>query len=274
MRKLWTALLIVAALCATTTRSLADTITVNTNYWGAQKGSANQTLNVTTTGIAGLTNGNHSFGGGLMSLSRTAGSTATFTQTPSGAGFGTPGIGAFCIDLLQTLDQSAAVYDIIDPALAPKGAGNVAMGSAKATALATLWAAYVNPAASLSLPNVVPSLAGGAYLAAQLAIWEIVYEPTLTFDLSNGAFKANGTNSGATALAQSMLTAVSSSYLDPDSAKADLKAFSAPSASPATAQIQDLIVEVPEAANIISLAAIGLVAGLFNFRRFRRKSAT
>jgi hypothetical protein len=207
-----------------------------------------------------LPQASNTYHGGLMSLGKIVGSgNQGVTQVWIGDSNNVARVATYCSDLLEHSVSPPNLYSVDELSTAPRGTENPSMGIAKADAVAKLWNAYVKPASS------TPS--NETLRAAQLAIWEIAYEPILDFDLSGGRFQGTGNPNAATA--QAMLTDIKD---HPNYAMADLMAFTTPSRSFGPGNAQNLVSEVPEAANVISLAAIALAASIFNLKRLRRRT--
>jgi hypothetical protein len=96
---------------------------------------------------------------------------------------------AFCVDLNQTVSWGETnTYSLVNPANIPQPADNPdqPMGAAKANLLTHFFSAYYS-----SLFDGISDFNDRA--AFQLAVWEIVYEDSGSYNMSTGNLKATGT---------------------------------------------------------------------------------
>lgn len=88
-------------------------------------------------------------------------------------------IGGFCTDILQDASTAPSLYNIYVPSAAPVGAGNTAMGTAKAQDLGRLFYAYGHS-----------GFTADQAAAFQACVWEIVYEtPGAAYDVTSGRLR-------------------------------------------------------------------------------------
>jgi hypothetical protein len=222
-------------------------------------GTAMADLGTITVKYNGMTYGeaDYAYGGGL---NNSYGYSGLLSFTPlSGTGMGnnwlsTNPLYAFCIELPQSISGGGtytySVLDLADAPLPAVPASGVPMGSAKADYIRELWAEHY--------ADVVNNVTAAAF---QLAIWEIVYENSGTWDVTawdgtQDSFKVTGYLSGVDTLANSWLAGVA----DVGGSMANLYALSSNS-------YQDIIVEVPVPAAFI-LGMLGLSAAGIKLRKY------
>lgn len=161
--------------------------------------------------------------------------------TGSGVYIADPLMG-FCIDLSQSPAPTDATFDVVPLTEAPSP---TFIGStitpAKADLLQELWGRHY----SLTMTNQQAA-------EFQLAVWEIIFETSGTYDIASGSLRSNDLNPGTNALLSSL------NGLGP---KADLVALTHP-------QYQDMLAQVP-APGAVCLSSFGLV--VLGWLRVRRR---
>ena len=162
--------------------------------------------------------------------------------TGSGVYIADPLMG-FCIDMLQSPPSTDTTFDVVALTEAPDPTfiGST-ITAEKADLLRELWGRHYSP--------TMTNQQAGEF---QLAVWEIVFETSGTYDISNGSLRSNSLNTGTNALLTS---------LDGTGPMANLVALTNP-------QYQDMLAELavpaPEA---IGLTSFGLaILGWLRTRR-------
>lgn len=181
---------------------------------------------------------------GVFNWTRTGG---THVGSPAG------NFSSFCIELNQNVAFSSsytfniqALKDSPSPGLPVPGP--LGMGATKASDLKKLWAAYRN--------SIVDNTTAAAF---QVAVWEIVYEASTNYSVSNGNGAFYLTNQAAVRnQANAWLSSLGSL-----TAEANLAAMSSPS-------VQDQLVLVPTPPAV--LAGAGLM-GAVAVKQIRRRLA-
>ena len=149
----------------------------------------------------------------------------------------------FCIDMAQSPPTTDTTFDVVSLIEAPDPAFiGATISAAKADLLRELWGRHY----SLTLTN---QQAG----ELQLAVWEIVFETSGTYDISAGSLRSNHLNAGTNALLSS---------LDGAGPKANLVALTHP-------DYQDMLaVATIPAPGAICLSSFGLaILGWLRTRR-------
>ncbi|MBN1508116.1 MAG: hypothetical protein JW955_14790 [Sedimentisphaerales bacterium] len=141
----------------------------------------------------------------------------------------------FCIDLSQGPSYLPVTYDVVPLAEAPNPTFiSSSMTAAKADLLQELWGRHF----SATMTNEQAA-------QFQLAVWEIVFETSGTYDISSGSVRSNDLNLGTNTLLNS---------LDGTGPKASLVALTHP-------QYQDMLTEIQipiPAPGALVLSSIGL----------------
>lgn len=228
MRSLLTA---AVAVAASASLSLAGTVIATFN--GVNPGQGVGALE-TSLGSIGTT-------AGVFNWTRTGG---THVGAPTG------NFTSFCIELNQNISTgNSYTYNVINLADAPNPGlpvpGVNGMGAAKASDIKKLWAAYRS--------SVVGATTAAAF---QVAVWEIVYETTSTYSVSNGSGNFYLTNAaGVVAQANTWLSSLGSL-----TAEANLAALS-------NDDYQDQVVAVPLPPAVLAGMGLMTVMGVGYVRR-------
>lgn len=160
--------------------------------------------------------------------------------TGDGLGVKDPLLG-FCIDLAQPPAPTYATFDVVELTEAPNPMfiGSY-MTNAKADLLSELWGRHFSD-----------SMTNQQAAQFQLAVWELVFETSGTYDISTGSVLSTSLNAGTNALLNS---------LDGTGPKVHLFALTNP-------QYQDMLTTIP-APGALLLGALGVgVVGWFRSRK-------
>jgi hypothetical protein len=149
----------------------------------------------------------------------------------------------FCIDLSQSPAPNYATFDVVSLTEAPDPTF-ISVGStittAKAALLRELWGRHY-----------ITSMTSQQAAEFQLAVWEIVFETSGTYDISSGSVRSNHYNGGTNILLDS---------LDGSGPMANLIALSHPC-------YQDMLAQIP-APGAVTLCSIGMfMVSWFRLRR-------
>jgi hypothetical protein len=230
----------VLCVCISVPALAAPTGTVTMNYlgWGAAPHA--------TVSLYADTDGTYppyevAIGSGLVAGYYKHNVTAT---TGSGAYLDNPLL-AFCMDLAQPPSYLSATYEVVPLTEAPNPTLiGVPMTAAKADLLAELWGRHF----SATMTNQQAA-------QFQLAVWEIVFETSGTYDISSGSVWSGNLHSGTNALLNS---------LDGTGPMANLVALTHP-------QYQDMLARIVPpvpAPGAIFLAGVGtIIIGRLRSRR-------
>jgi hypothetical protein len=167
-------------------------------------------------------------------------------QINSATGLGTEianPLWAFSIDAIQSPSyNNSAMYEVVDLTEAPNPTViGMTMTSERAALLEELWGRYHST-----------TMTADQAAAFQLAVWELVYETSGTYDISAGSVRSDSLNAETNALLDS---------LDGAGPKASLVALTSPI-------YQDLLAEVP-APGALALGSLGM--GLIGWLRSRKR---
>jgi hypothetical protein len=206
------------------------------------------------------------------------GNAAGLQLRDSDGNFSTTSFMSFCIELTDTVGGGNITYDVVTLDSAPRPLPLAQpMGVISAARMQKLW--------NVMLPSVIGVSSNTLLGAAQMAIWELVYDttaakPSVINTVGKGNFYATAGNSFATATAEAQQAQTWLDIVWADEGldllpRANLMALSSYVGGDAPEGVQDQVVEiVPEPASIAVWSVLaGGAAGLSVAKRRRRAAS-